>query len=623
MFHPNPNPGPLSQNKTQSLSGATRARASLWLRAFPSGRLSRLSRRKRELNRLRVGLPAIAGGPLHSGWRWFGLAALLGLAVGGCTRAPGAPRGASAPTAPRVKFTDVTASSGLAFQQSHGGCGQYYFVEQVAAGASFFDANGDGFLDVYFSAPKPLGACTTAYSKPLRQRLYLNDGKGHFALSPRAFPTETAYGISSAVGDYNNDGHPDLYVCCYGRNTLYRNRGDGTFEDVTARAGVGFGGMSTGAVWFDYDGDGRLDLYAGRYCDWSLATDRACLSRSGKRGVCSPLLYQPIGDALFHNDGNGKFTNVTAKAGVGALKRRALGIAAADFNGDGRLDLFVANDMSPNTLYINQGQGKFTDMAMQSGVAYGLGGNAQANMGLAVGDYNDSGHLSVAVTTFTNQPKTLYRNEGSDFTDVSGTTGLFRATLPYLAFGTGFIDSRNLGRLDLFLANGHVSPNAHEENPAYNYKEPNQLLLYNGAGHFESAPGALPKDDVRVHRGAAFGDFNNDGRTDVLVTALNDRPTLLRNDTTSAGHFLTLKLTNRDGCATPVGVRCVAVVGKTRKTRVVLGGGSYGGESDARVHFGLGAAPTVNSLEIHWMSGRVQTLKNVAADQFLEVQEPS
>lgn len=542
---------------------------------------------------------------------------LASWAASGCARTPAAP----APVTPRAQFTDVTQSAGVAFRQSHGGCGLYYFVEQVAAGASFFDANGDGFLDIYFNQPKPLGSCDSAYPQPLRQRLYLNDGHGQFKLSPQAFPNDTAYGISAAVGDYDNDGDADLYVCCYGKNTLYRNRGDGSFEDVTQRAGVVLGGMSTGAVWFDYDNDGRLDLYVGRYCEWSIATDQACHSRGGQRGVCSPLIYQPSSDALFHNDGAGKFSNVTQKAGVGVLKRRALGIAAADFNNDGYLDLFVANDMSPNTLYINNGKGKFEDMAMQMGVAYGLGGNAQANMGVAVGDYNDSGFLSVCVTTFSNQPKTLYRNDGSDFTDVSGTTGLFRATLPYLAFGTGFVDTLNRGHLDLFMANGHVSPSAHEENPEHAYKEPNQLLLYDGKSHFKNTPQALPTDDVRVHRGAAFGDFDNDGRTDILVTALNDRPTLLHNTSSGTGHYLTLKLTDRNGCATPVGTRCVATFGGKRKTRVVLGGGSYGGESDSRVHFGLGAATKIDRLEIHWMSGRIQVLQNVTGDQILNLHE--
>lgn len=548
----------------------------------------------------------------------------------GCTPRPSGakvpahlhPKGSSAQSSTSlVKFTDVTRSAGIDFVQSHGGCGMRYFVEQVAAGAAVLDVNGNGYPDIYFPQPKPLGVCASKYKQPLRHHLYMNDGKGNFRLAPDAFGgVETDYGIAAAVGDYNNDGYPDLYVACYGQNKLFRNRGDGTFEDVTAKAGVGLTGFSTGAVWFDYDGDGLLDLYVLRYCKWSVETDVVCEGPKGQRDVCKPETYVAATNVLYHNNGDGTFTDVTKKAGVAPAKRRSLSAAAVDFDGDGKLDLFVANDLGPNYLFHNNGDGTFTDVAMEQSVALGITGSTQANMGIAVGDFNDTGRMSVAVTTFSNEPRTLYRNDGGYFTDISGTSGIARATLPFLAFGAGFLDARNIGRLDLFLANGHVSPFSYMDNPKWTHKERNQLLLNDGKGSFVEAVNALPKEDVKVHRGACFADFNNDGRIDILVTATDDQPALLRNDSTSA-NWLHLKLTNKWGCCTPIGTLCVATVNGKKLTRIVLGGGSYGGDSDHRVHFGLDRAAKVDRLEIHWMSGKAQVLENVPANQVLSIRE--
>ena len=518
-------------------------------------------------------------------------------------------------------FSDVTDAAGLAFMQLDGGCGLQYFVEQIAAGAAILDANGDGFLDIYFPQPEPLGACKTKNHLPLAHRLYLNDGKGRFTLSPHAFGgVETDYGIAAAVGDYNNDGHPDLYVACYGRNSLFRNRGDGTFEDVTEAAGVGLTGVSSGAVWFDYDGDGRLDLYVIRYVDWSVETDIACQAVNGQRDACHPTTYPAATNVLYHNNGDGTFTDVTRQAGLADDAFRSLAVAAFDFDGDGRLDLFVANDQQANNLYRNLGNGRFEDVALQENVAFGENGRAQANMGIAVGDYDGDGDLDFADTTFATEPRTLYRNDWVTFTYVSNAAGIGPVTRRFLAFGTGFLDVRNNGWLDLFFANGHISPWAHLKDSTQTYKEPNQLLLNDGQGHFTDMPLALPAEDIRSHRGACFGDIDNDGRIDILVTAQNDRPTLLHNNT-PAGNWLILKLTNKHGCSTPIGVKCIATAQGRKLLRVALGGGSYGGESDHRIHFGLGGAKQVDKLEIHWLSGAVQVLTNVPANQILSVSE--
>lgn len=527
--------------------------------------------------------------------------------------------GVAAP-APSVQFTDVTLQSGLGFRQEDCQCGQRYFVEQIASGATVIDANGDGFPDLYFPQPQPIGVCK--HPAPLHQRLYLNDGKGHFTLSPSAFRgVDTDYGIAAAAGDYDNDGHEDLYVSCYGKSRLFHNRGDGTFEDVTDKAGVGVKGFSSGAVWFDADGDGRLDLYVMRYCEWNVQTDVPCHDANGQPDVCHPTTYTPATNVFFHNNGNGTFTQKTLAVGFGSEKRRSLSACAVDFDGDGRLDLFVTNDIGPNYMFHNKGKGVFEDVAMQQGVAFGLSGATQANMGVAVGDYNNTGRMSVLVTTFSNEPRTLYRNDGGYFTDVSAPAGIAQPTMPYLAFGTGFLDTRNSGALDLFIANGHVSPSARlHYDKEQNYKEPNQLLLNDGRGRFTEAKNALPADDVRVHRGAVFADFDNDGRMDILTTATDDRPTLLRNDS-QAGNWLLLRLTNKQGCATPVGTRCTATVNGKRLLRVVLGGGSYGGNSDMRVHFGLDTATSIDTLEIAWMSGAKQVFHNVPANQILSLRE--
>lgn len=521
----------------------------------------------------------------------------------------------------RAKFSDVTAEAGLAFTQSHGGCGLHYFIEWVTPGVAFIDANNDGFLDVYFPQPKSLGKCPKQGG--LRHRLYLNDGKGRFDLAPHALKNvDTAYGIAAAVGDYDNDGDADIYVACYGRNSLLRNRGNGTFEDITARAGVGLTGFSTGAVWFDYDKDGYLDLYVMRYCDWSVETDVACITTTGKqRDVCFPTTYGPVRHVLYHNNGDGTFSNSTHRAGMSQQPGRGLGVAAADFNQDGNIDLFVANDLGPNFLYLNQGNSTFQEVAVQRNAAFGLTGQAQGNMGVAVGDYDEDSDLDILVTTFADEPYTLYRNDGEIFTDVSTEAGITHATLSSLGFGTAFVDVQNAGKLDLFFANGHVSPIIHLRQQNQTYKQKNQLLLNDGSGKYVEAADALPPDDVRVHRAACFGDVNNDGRVDILVTSNNGRPTLLKNES-EGGNWLVLKLVNHHGCVTPIGTRCTATIEDKKRVRVVLGGGSYGGESDHRVHFGLGDAVKVEKLEIRWPSGRVQLLENVTSNQVLVVHEP-
>ncbi len=513
-----------------------------------------------------------------------------------------------------VRFEDATLAAGLDFVQHYGGCGKFYFVEQVASGATVIDANNDGNMDIYFPAPTALGPCKIPADA--KQRLYLNDGKAHFKLAENAFgSSKTDYGIAASTGDYNNDGFADIYVASYGTNTLYKNNGNGTFTDVTKAAGVEAGGMSTGSVWFDADQDGDLDLYVLRYCNWSVKNDIKCPG-----GACGPTTYGAARNIFYKNNGDGTFTDYTKQTMLATEQRRSLGVAAFDTDNDGKTDLFVANDLGPNSLFRALGDLKFEDLGMMQGIAYGITGATQANMGVAVGDYDEDGDMDVTITTFQNEPNTLYRNDGGFFTDVSGETGMAAATLPYLAFGTGFLDVNNSGWLDIFFADGHVSPMSKTYDGKPNAKQHNQLLLNEGGKRFSDASKSLPASNIKVHRGMVVADFDNDGLEDMLITATNDKPTLLLNKS-KKGNWFAIDLRPANGSATPIGAKVVAHIGTRTFTRQVIGGGSYAGDSSKRLHFGIGTASKVDALDITWPSGKTETVSDVTINKVNTIKE--
>jgi hypothetical protein len=517
------------------------------------------------------------------------------------------------------QFRDVTAEAGIDFRQRHGGCGKAYFVEQTGAGVAMLDVDGDGDLDLYFPQPTWLPGCEQA--APLQARLYLNDGKGKFTLVPGAGgATCPDYGIGAAAGDYNNDGRPDLFVSCFGRSHLFRNEGGGRFKDVTTEARLERRGYSTSAAWLDYDRDGFLDLFVCGYVDFEPSMVVSCPTYGGHPDYCTPEAFSPIRNALYRNNRDGTFTDVTAKAGLKEGAGRALGVLAADLDGDGWTDLFVANDTAANMLYRNLGNGRFSDEAMIRGVAFGAAGKAQSNMGLACGDYDRDGDPDVLVTTFANEPFTLYRNDGNFFTDVSAETGISSATYLPLGFGTAFLDVNQDGLLDLFFANGHVEQFIHQRNATQSFPQPNQLLMNGGAGKFVETPAALPAADVRVHRGLAVGDLDGDGDLDLAVTCLNDRPVLLRNET-RGGHWLTVELRNRWGSTSVVGAKARVTARGVTQTGWVVGGGSYLSQSDYALHFGLGTAAAAGTVEVTWPDGKQQVLKDVAGDRRLVVRQ--
>jgi len=522
------------------------------------------------------------------------------------------------PAPPLVRFTDVTEASGLSFTQSHGGCGKVYFPEQLTAGCALADVDGDGDLDAFFPEPSPLGACPPDPRR--RDRLFLNDGAGRFAPAPAGSVPVGGFSIGAAAGDYDRDGDLDFFVAGYRSSRLLRNDGMGRFQDVTDAAGVRQAGFGVSAAWADYDSDGLLDLFVVNHLRYTPEEDVPCLSPSGQRDYCLPSLYAGEADRLYRNLGGGRFRDVTAVAGVGEAGGKGLGVAAADLNGDGWTDFFVANDMTPNACWMNLQSGRFEDAAMRTGTAVGQDGRNLSNMGIALGDIEEDGDLDLSITTFASETFPLYRNDGGFFTDVGVESGVADATRASLGWGALFLDADNDGDLDLFYANGHIARHVKERYPEQSFEQANLLLLNDGSGRFTPAADALPANDVRSHRGAALGDVDGDGDLDVLVTSFDGRPTLLRNDS-PASAWLRLRLVDRHGSVSPVGAKASVTAAGRTWTRPVHGGGSYASQSEYTLHFGLAGAQRVEKVVIRWPDRREQTLTDVPANQVLVVRQ--
>jgi hypothetical protein len=521
-----------------------------------------------------------------------------------------------------VQFNDITGPSGIIFKHALSP-EKKYIAESMSGGVALFDYNNDGYLDIFFV--NSLTVELVKANKKTRSALYRNNRDGTFSdVTDKAGVGDVGWGMGCAVGDFNNDGFDDLYVTSIGPDHLFKNNGNGTFADVTQKAGVSDPRFSTGAAFLDYDNDGKLDLFVTNYVDF----DMSHLPTFGEgptcqfKGVpvqCGPRGLPGAGDSLFHNNGDGTFTDVSKKAGVAdARGYYGLGVVASDFDGDGLIDIFVANDSTPNFLYHNNGNGAFTDVGFESGTALDKNGNEQGCMGVTLGDYDHDGLLDLFITNFDDEYNVLYHNAGrGSFVDVSYESGVASISLPYVGWGTKFFDYDNDGWLDLFVANGHAYPQRDR------YRQRKLLHRNNRDGTFSEVGAQFGSalTEERASRGTAFGDIDNDGDVDIVVNDLDSAPQLLRNDGGNKNNWIVVKTigtkSNRDG----IGAKVKVVSGDLVQLDEVRSGGSYISQNDLRLHFGLEKRTSVDLIQVRWPSGAVDTLTNVPANKIVTVKE--
>jgi hypothetical protein len=537
-----------------------------------------------------------------------------------------------AETAPKPVFEDITEKSGIRFKHRSSRTTQKYLPESMGAGVAMFDYDNDGWLDLFFvngarlQDPMPNGASPDKSEPMYWNRLYRNNRDGTFIdVTEKAGLQGRMYGMGVATGDYDNDGNVDLLVTNVGGNILYHNNGDGTFTDVTAKAGVGGEGWCTGACFVDYDRDGRLDLVVSRYVQWDFSLNVYCGSHQpGYRAYCHPDQFEPITHLVFHNNGDGTFTDVSKKCGIANSPGKGLGIAIDDFDGDGWPDIFVANDSYAEQLFRNNHDGTFTDVALPSGLAYDQNGRVFAGMGVDSGDYKNTGWPSLFVNALANQKYKLFQNTSAEFDDITDLSGLGALTMSHSGWGAKWIDYDNDGWLDLFVAQGHVMDNIELTEPGLRYLEP-PLLLKNDKGRLSnvSREGGAVFGTPMAARGAAFGDLDNDGFVDIAVNCNNGNAVVLRNSGDTRNHWLTLDLIGSASNRDAIGAKIRLQTDSGEQTRFVSTAGSYISASDKRVHVGLGSSKKVRLIEITWPSGTVQRLESIAGDQILTVKEPA
>ncbi len=538
--------------------------------------------------------------------------------------APAREKTAPHPSGP-IEFMDVTSQAGIHFKHNTGAFGKKYLPETMGSGVCIIDYDNDGWPDILFVNSMDWPGHKTGRSFPA---LYHNNRNGTFTdVTHKAGLAMEMYGMGCTVGDFDNDGYDDIYITTVGSNHLFHNLGNGTFADVTAKAGVADPGFSASAVWFDYDNDGKLDLFVIHYVQWSIATDQYCSLDNKNKCYCTPQRFIGESSTLFHNRGDGTFENVTKKAGLYDPTSKSLGVALIDYDNDGWMDLFVSNDTEPNKLYHNNHNGTFTDVAVAAGVAYGEAGTARAGMGTDSADFDNAGRPGLVVGNFTNEGIALYHNDGSGlFTDQAPASGIAQMTTKSLTFGALFFDYDLDGLPDIVAVNGHVSDDISVVQPTVKYAEPPQLFHNLGKDRFEEVTNRVGSAFPRpvVGRGAAYLDFDNDGDLDLVITANNGIARLLRNDNGNQNDFLRIKTvgtrSNRDGIGAKVTVRTAS---GASLSGMVKSGSSYLSQSELPLTFGLGRPSPGKTfiVEVSWPSGRRDSVSNVKPNQFITIQE--
>jgi hypothetical protein len=527
---------------------------------------------------------------------------------------------ADQPAGVEVKFTDVTAQAGIHFTHNAGRTGKKYLPETVGAGCAFFDFDGDGWPDILLVNGKdftPRGHRSTA-------ALYHNNHDGTFTDVTKGSGLDVEmYGFGVAIADYDNDGRDDVYITALDGDHLFHNEGKGKFRDVTQSSGIRNVNFGTSAAWLDYDRDGKLDLFVANYVQWTEKGDLFCSLDGSIKSYCTPESYKGTRSRLYHNLGNGRFEDVSEKAGLGDATSKSLGVAVLDYNNDGWPDLFVANDTKPNKLYRNLGNGTFKEEGVAAGVAYGEDGVARGAMGVDAADYDRSGHPHLLVGNFSNQMLGLYHNEGNGlFVDQAPSSTVGRSSLLSLSFGVFFFDYDLDGYPDIFAANGHIEEQIGRVQPKISYQEPPLLFRNLGKGRFDNVSSKVGPAFTKpiVARGAAYADFDHDGDLDILISTNNGPAVLLRNDGGNRNHWLSVRLagtkSNRDGIGAVV--RAESAGGK--QWNMVRSGSSYCSQSDLALTFGLGADASVN-LEVVWPSGTTRKFPNVKANQRVLIDE--
>ncbi len=527
---------------------------------------------------------------------------------------------ASSPTS-SVQFTDVTAQAGIKFVHNAGKSGKKYLPETLGSGAAFFDADGDGWIDILLVNGKdwtPRGRHSTA-------ALYRNNHNGTFTDITRGSGLDAEmYGIGVAIADYDNDGRDDVYITALEGDRLFHNEGNGKFKDVTAQSGIRNANFGTSAAWLDYDRDGKLDLFVANYVQWAEKGDLWCSMDGTVKSYCTPESYKGTSSKLFHNIGGGRFEDVTRLAGLGDPNSKSLGVTILDFDSDGWPDIFVSNDTQPNKLYHNNRNGTFSDQGMAAGIAYGEDGVARGAMGVDWADYDRTGRAHLLVGNFSNQMLGLYHNEGNGlFVDEARKSSVGRESLLSLTFGVFFFDYDLDGYPDILSANGHIEEEIGRVQPKIKYQEP-PLLFHNvGGTKFDNVSNDVGKDFTKplVARGAIYGDFDHDGDLDVLLTSNNGPAYLYRNDGGNKNHWISIRTvgtkSNRNGIGASVSIASAS----GKQWNVVRSGSSYASQSDRAIVFGLGQDPAVTSIEVTWPSGTKQKFSNVVANQFITVDE--